>query len=82
MWKQTSVNIIQYKTQCLTYANDGVVVGLAVKYIAETAEDMTQHYWLVWPQMLPQSNTWLTEKWWCSRRNWNEQTDICKCRNL
>jgi hypothetical protein len=44
MWKQTSVNIIQYKTQCLTYANDGVVVGLAVKYIAETAEDMTQHY--------------------------------------
>jgi hypothetical protein len=34
-------NIIQYKRQCLTYANDGVVLGLAVKYIAQTAEDMT-----------------------------------------
>jgi len=40
-------NIIQYKRQCLTYADDGVVLGLAVRYIAETAEDMTQHHTLV-----------------------------------
>jgi hypothetical protein len=24
-------------------------LGLAVRYIAETAEDMTQHHRLVWP---------------------------------
>jgi len=40
-------NIIQYKRQCLTYADDGVVLGLAVKYIAETEEDIAQHRRLV-----------------------------------
>jgi hypothetical protein len=34
-------NIIQYKRQCLIYADDGIDLGLAVKYIAETAEYMT-----------------------------------------
>lgn len=42
-------NIIQYKRQCLTYADDGVVLGLAMKYIAGRAEDMTQQHRLVWP---------------------------------
>jgi len=40
-------NIIQYKRQCLTYADDGVVLGLAMKYIAGRAEDMTQQHRLV-----------------------------------
>jgi len=44
---KTRGNIIQYKRQYLTYADDGIVLGLAAKYIAETAEDMTWHHRLV-----------------------------------
>jgi hypothetical protein len=40
-------NIIQYKRQCLTYTDDGIVLGLTVKYIAETEEDIAQHHRLV-----------------------------------
>lgn len=31
-------NIIHDKRQCLTYTDDWIVLGLAVKYTAETAE--------------------------------------------
>jgi hypothetical protein len=44
---KTRGNIIQYKRQYLTYADDGVVLGLSVKYIAETEEDIAQHHRLV-----------------------------------